>query len=88
MPSAAASYCKRLATIFSTSLPIVFRSTMGWNALGVLYAGFPGFGMTTVREVLNYSGHMPATRQALATQRRTSATLSFLTRILRCHHVR
>ena len=61
---------------------------MGRNALGVLYAGFPGFGMTTVREVLNYSGHMPAARQALATQRRMSVTLSLLTRVFRCRHVR
>jgi hypothetical protein len=38
------------------SLPMVFRSTIGLNALGAAYDGFPGLGIMTDKDSLKKVG--------------------------------
>ena len=52
------------AITFSTSLPRVFKRTIGWNAFGLLYDILFGLGMTTVVEILKYLGQWPRLMQA------------------------
>ena len=48
--------CIHSAITFSTSLPRVLRRMMGRNAFGLSYDVLFGLEMTTVEEVLKYSG--------------------------------
>jgi len=54
------------AITFLTSLPRVFRRTIGRNAFGLLYDVLFGLGMTTVVEILKYLGQWPKLMQVSA----------------------
>ena len=54
------------AITFSTSLPRVFRRTIGQNAFGLSYDVLFGLGMMTVVEILKYLGQWPKLMQVLA----------------------
>ena len=70
----------RLATSFSRSLPIVFKSAMGRYDFGVSYLGFCGFLRTIVIDSLNPFGWYPRDKHALNSSARSllRVTLHFL----------
>src|SRR5207302_10169798 len=87
MPNFCASNCNSLASIFSTNLPKVFSRTIGRNALGTEYVGFPGFGRIIELDSLKWDGQYPVLMQALAILVIFSATLSSAVMNFKCFHV-
>src|SRR5262249_20308536 len=59
---------RRRVIIFSTSLPVVLRRTIGRNDLALLYESLPGLGMITEVDCLKCLGQYPTLIQALAIQ--------------------
>ena len=74
------------AITFSTSLPRVFRRTIGQNAFRLPYDVLFGLGMTTVVEILKYLGQWPRLMQALAMLMILERQSSFLMISFQCCH--
>ena len=74
------------AITFSTSLPRVFKRTIGQNAFGLLYDVLFGLGMTTIVEILKYLGQCPKLIQVLAILMILERQSSFLIISFQCRH--
>jgi len=75
-----------LLITFSTNLPVVLSSMIGWKELGVLYNVLFGLGMTTVLADLKWEGQYSKLIQALAMCTSLSRHVLYEIRDLRCFY--